>query len=128
MKNSDYWNIYRKNSAPCMLSQYGNGSLINYGIIVLGPVFLSTFFVLYQWWKIEPHNSSRLVTFLIVICQFWPQYQMFRIIFLGLCKQADQWRKELDIYQKCIGSLGLYCCLSSNLHLYIIDSWKSYVI
>ena len=74
---------------------------------ILSPIFLSTIFTLFHWWKIESKSLKQLMSTLpLVICQFWPQYRAIRMLYLGLWKQDSTWEYEHHILKRDIISLG----------------------
>ena len=85
------------------LEYYGH---VLFGLFVLFPVLFSFFFTFYHWWKLEGNWKKRSLTFPLLLLQFWPQYRMIRIIFLGLLKKSSNWKKEKEILQRNISSIG----------------------
>ena len=84
-----------------------------WGIIMLGPVSLATMFNFPHWLKVEKHWGTkltwkvRLILFLSVVFQIFPQVNAGRILYLG-CKKDKRWKKQKDIYEKNISPLGTY--------------------
>ena len=103
---SEYWKILHKNDPYCVNSGDGSGSHPLFGIAIISPVIISTLLTLLQWWNIEANTKNRLVTFPIVLCQCWPQYRSMRILYFGLWKKISQWKDELELQKKNVGSLG----------------------
>ena len=77
-----------------------------YGYVMLAPILLMTFFSLRQWWRLEKKHY-RWLTFPLVILQLYPQYRAIRILCLGLMKKSS-WRKEKDIFDRDLSSLGKF--------------------
>ena len=77
-----------------------------YGYAMLVPILIMTIFTLRQWWRLEK-SWNRLWTLPLVVFQFFPQYRALRILYLGLWKKAS-WRKEKDLYDRDLNSLGMY--------------------
>ena len=73
---------------------------------MLAPILIMTIFTLRQWWRLEK-SWNRLRTLPLVVFQFFPQYRALRILYLGLWKKAS-WRKEKDLYDRDLTSLGMY--------------------
>lgn len=80
-----------------------NGSHPRFGIAMLFPIIISTLFTLYTWWNIETDHK---LTLPLVILQCWPQYRAGKILYLGLWKQVNEWKKEQELYKKAIGNIG----------------------
>ena len=87
---------------------------------MITPVFIVTFFILFQWWRIEEKRLKRIMTFPLVLLLCWPQYRVARILYLGLWKQISQWRKENDIVKKEIGNLGKIFFTSFRKGIYLL--------
>ena len=49
---------------------------------------------------------NRLITLPLVICQVWPQYRILRILYFGLIKKSNQWKKENEHLKKDVSCLG----------------------
>ena len=77
-----------------------------YGYAMLVPILIMTIFTLQKWWKLEK-EPNRLSTFYIAILQLYPQYRALRILYLGIRKKAS-WRKEKNVYEKDLSSLGKF--------------------
>ena len=102
---SEYNTIHR-NLTPYCDSESKDGSHPRFGIAVISPVFISMIFVLFHWYKTENTPKKRLLTLPLVIFQIWPQYRILRILYFGLIKKSDQWKKENEDQKKNIHSLG----------------------
>ena len=91
-----------------------------YGYAMLVPILIMTIFTLQKWWRLEK-EPNRLSTFFIAIFQLYPQYRALRILYLGIRKKAS-WRKEKNVYEEDLSSLGkkfyLYenCCETTGMH------------
>ena len=77
-----------------------------YGYAMLAPIIFMTIFTIRQWWRLEK-GWNRLWTLPLVLFQCFPQYRALRILYLGLQKKAS-WRKEKDLYDQDLTSLGIY--------------------
>ena len=75
---------------------------------MLFPVILSTVFTLPQWWRIEGKSQikNKIVTFILILLQLWPQWKMLQILYLGLIKRDENWKQEKDKLMRNIGYLG----------------------
>ena len=80
-----------------------------FAMSMLFPVILSTLFVIPHWWKQEKPKGRLLKTLPFVIFQFYPQYKMAEILYLGLWKTDKQWKAKKDFLMKEMGSLGNFC-------------------
>ena len=78
-----------------------------YGSVMLIPVLLTTLFTIPHWWKKEETTKKRILTFPLLLTQFWPQFQVIKV--LKLVIQGDsQWKVEKEKLEKEISSLGKY--------------------
>ena len=86
-------------------SFYGHGK---FGYAMLIPVFLSMFFITIQWWNNERKTShkNKIGTFFLVLLQFYPQWQMLKVLKLGLWNLDIKWREKKEEIVKNLGSLG----------------------
>ena len=91
---------------PYCLNNEKDGSHPKFGIAVISPVFLSTVFILFHWYKTEKNMLERMMTLPLVICQVWPQYRILRILYFGLIKKSNQWKKENEHLKKDVSCLG----------------------
>ena len=81
----------------------------NFALAIACPMICSTLFTLPHWWEMEKNNHKRILTFPIVILQFYKQYKMFQILYSGLWKKDCNWRQqkaEIDIN---ISFIGNFC-------------------
>ena len=80
----------------------------NFAIAMLCPILASMIFLLPQWWNFEKETSiqNRIWTFLLVLIQFWPQWKMLQILYLGLCKKNHVWKTEKEKLTRNVGSIG----------------------
>ena len=72
------------------------------------PILLSMTFLLPQWWKFEKDTSlqNRIWTFILVLIQFWPQWKMLQLLYMGLWKKDPDWEKEKEKLKRNVGFLG----------------------
>ena len=86
-------------------SFYGHSK---FGYAMLIPVFLSMFFITIQWWNNERKTSykNKIGTFSLVLLQFYPQWQMLKVLKLGLWNIDVGWREKKEEIVKNLGSLG----------------------
>jgi len=97
----EYWKIKRKFRNYCsQRSRTVDGSHQYFGMAMLTPVILATFFTLFQWWRIEENWSKRLKTLPFVLLLCWPQYRVVKILYLGFWKKVSQWKTENNILKK----------------------------
>ena len=90
----------------CRESNDYSGRHPKFGMSIISPVFLSTIFLLFHWWRTESNIMNKLITFQLVICQIWYQYRIARILYFGLIKQNRRWRTENENLKKNVSSLG----------------------
>ena len=86
-------------------SFYGHGK---FGYAMIIPVFLSMFFITIQWWNNERKTSykNKIGTFFLVLLQFYPQWQMLKVLKLGLWNIDIRWKEKKEEIVKNLGSLG----------------------
>ena len=75
-----------------------------YGMTMLGPMLLVLILTFPHFWKLEKHNWKKTLPIFLLFS--WPQYRSARVIFFGLFKKNPKWRKEKDVYERNISSLG----------------------
>ena len=76
-----------------------------YGSVVLIPIVLATLFVIPHWLKREKTLKKRLLTFPLLIGQFWPQWQIIKVLSL-MKKKNPQWKIEKEKLEKELSSIG----------------------
>ena len=77
------------------------------GYMMIIPLILSTILLVPHWWKNERSKKHKLLTILLLILQFWPQYRVFRILWLKYIKKNVEWSvEELRIIKGTIGNIG----------------------
>ena len=111
---ADYENsksLIEANSYNETICKSVGGSFYGYskfGYAMLIPVFLSMFFITIQWWNNERKTSykNKIGTFFLVLLQFYPQWQMLKVLKLGLCNIDIKWREKKEEIVKNLGSLG----------------------
>ena len=81
------------------------------------PMILSTIFILPHWWQMEKTLHKKIFTFPFVILQFYPQFKMIQILYLGIYKKEKHWKKEKDVLKKDVSSIGKSLCLSYYFQL-----------
>ena len=79
-----------------------------FAIAMFCPIVLNTLFVIPHWWNIERKTSTKkkFFTFLLVLIQFWPQWKMIQVLYMGLIKKDPEWIKEKEKIQRNVGNLG----------------------
>ena len=75
-----------------------------YAMTMLGPMLLVLILTFPHFWKLEKHNWKKTLPIFLLFS--WPQYRSARVIFFGLFKKNPKWRKEKDVYERNISSLG----------------------
>ena len=77
------------------------------GYMMIIPLILSTILLVPHWWKNERSIKHKLLTLPFLILQFWPQYRVFRILWLKYIKKNVEWSvEELRIIKGTIGNIG----------------------
>ena len=76
-----------------------------YGSVMLIPILITTLFSLPHWLKRENTWKKRLFTFPLFIIQFWPQWQVFKILKL-MWERSTKWKSEKEKMEKEVSSLG----------------------
>lgn len=94
-----------------------------YGYAMLAPILLMTIFSIRQWWRLEK-KQHRWLTFPLVILQLYPQYRVIRILYLTLMKKTS-WRKEKDIFDRDLSSLGKFVYESHTSIHFPFSNYKS---
>ena len=77
----------------------------NYGKVMLIPIMLATLFTIPHWLKRENTLRKRLYTLPLLLGQFWPQWQVIKILRL-MTKRNPQWQTEKKNLEKEVSSLG----------------------
>ena len=79
-----------------------------FGFAMLCPVLLSMGFILIQWWNNEKNTSlkNKIGSLALVLLQLYPQWQMLKVLKLGLWDKDIIWRKEKEIILMNMGGLG----------------------
>ena len=79
-----------------------------YALAMLCPILLSTVCMIPQWWNIERKTSTKnkIWTFFLVLMQFWPQWKMIQVLYMGLIKKDPEWKKVKENLLRNVGNLG----------------------
>ena len=90
----------------------------NFALAMLMPVLLAMLFILPHWWNNEKKTTScnKIFTFALVLLQFYPQWKMLNVLYMGLWKKNAKWKEEKERFQKNIGSLGKFLKRFLYLH------------
>ena len=78
----------------------------NFASMMFGPLTASILFTIPHWWRSEDTWFRRMVTLPLLLGLCWPQYRAVRILVLGLCMKVSYWRKEKDVIDKDVSSIG----------------------
>ena len=75
---------------------------------MLVPVLLAMCFILPHWWNNENNTSllNKICTLILVLFQFYPQWKMLQVLYLGLWKKDVKWKEAKENHQRNLGSLG----------------------
>ena len=76
-----------------------------FGTMVLIPIILGTLFTIPHWLRRENTWRKRLMTFPLLILQFWPQWETFKVLRL-VWKNDNKWKDEKEKLDKEISPLG----------------------
>ena len=76
-----------------------------FGTMVLIPIILGTLFTIPHWLRRENTWRKRLMTFPLLILQFWPQWEAFKVLRL-VWKNDNKWKDEKEKLDKEISPLG----------------------
>ena len=77
-----------------------------FGFMMLCPIILATLFVIPHWLKREDTTLKRILTFPLLVGQFWPQWQVIKVLKLIKERRTQKWRKEKEKLEKEVSSLG----------------------
>ena len=86
-----------------------------FGSMMLVPIILATLFVIPHWLKREDTTLKRILTFPLLVGQFWPQWQVIKVLKLIKERRTREWREEKEKLEKEVSSLG------NNFLLFIAD-------
>ena len=76
-----------------------------FGTMVLIPIILGTLFTIPHWLRRENTWGKRLMTFPLLILQFWPQWETIKVLRL-VWKNDKKWKDEKEKLDKEISPLG----------------------
>ena len=76
-----------------------------FGTMVLIPIILGTLFTIPHWLRRENTWRKRLMTFPLLILQFWPQWETIKVLRL-VWKNDKKWKDEKEKLDKEISPLG----------------------
>ena len=79
-----------------------------FGSMMLVPIILATLFVIPHWLKREDTTLKRILTFPLLVGQFWPQWQVIKVLKLIKERRTREWREEKEKLEKEVSSLGNY--------------------
>ena len=71
---------------------------------MLGPIVMTLIFTFPHFIRLERRAIKKVWPLLLLM--LWPQYRATRIIFLGMILKDKRWKKEKDIFQKNLSSIG----------------------
>ena len=86
-----------------------------FGSMILVPIILATLFVIPHWLKRENTTLKRILTFPLLVGQFWPQWQVLKVLKLIKERRTREWREEKEKLEKEVSSLG------NNFLLFVAD-------
>ena len=79
---------------------------------MLAPVLLSWIFVAKQWYQTEQGMKQKLVTFPLLILQFYPQYRALRVLYHAKWRKTNGWQRMKDAWELEISHLGAVMLLN----------------
>ena len=104
------WDVYSDLGLiyALLTGDIGSESHPKFAIAMFCPVLLNTVFMIQQWWNFERKTSTKnkIWTFFLVLIQFWPQWKMIQVLYMGLIKKDPEWIKEKENLLKNVGNLG----------------------
>ena len=77
-----------------------------FGSMMLVPIILATLFIIPHWLKREDTTLKRILTFPLLVGQFWPQWQVLKVLKLIKERRTREWRGEKEKLEKEVSSLG----------------------
>ena len=86
-----------------------------FGSMMLVPIILTTLFIIPHWLKREDTTLKRILTFPLLVGQFWPQWQVLKVLKLIKERRTREWREEKEKLEKEVSSLG------NNFLLFVAD-------
>ena len=104
------WDVYSDLGLiyALLTGNIGRESHPKFAIAMFCPILLNMVFIIPQWWKFErkTNTKNKIWTFLLVLIQFWPQWKMIQVLYMGLIKKDSEWIKEKEKIQRNVGNLG----------------------
>ena len=81
-----------------------------FSLAMLTPVLLTMLFILPHWWNNEKNTTLRnkIFTFALVLLQFYPQWKMLNVIYIGFWKKDANWKEEKENLLRNVGGLGKF--------------------
>ena len=82
----------------------------NFTLAMLMPVLLAMLFILPHWWNNEKKTTlcNKILTFTLALLQFYPQWKILNVLYMGLWKKDVKWKEEKERLQQNIGSIGKF--------------------
>ena len=98
-----------RNESDHVTADLNKGILKEFGMMMILPLILNTLLTLPHWFVSEKTWPRRLITFILVILQLYPQYRSIRILWLSFCrKNLTQSKKEQTLVGTSISHVGKY--------------------
>ena len=101
-----YNNLSTYYKTLCPEGRFIGGKDPHFAIALMCPLLLSTLFILPHWWRLEGNHCQRIITFPIVLLQFWPQYRMAKILYMGLWTNSKKWKEEKVAITRNVSHIG----------------------
>ena len=104
------WDVYSDLGLiyDLLTGNVGRESHPKFAIAMFCPILLKTVFLIPQWWNIERKTTTKnkIWTLFLVLIQFWPQWKMVQVLYIGLIKKDPEWIKKKEYLQRNVGNLG----------------------
>merc|ERR1711971_181029 len=100
-----------------------------FGSMMLVPIILATLFIIPHWLKREDTTLKRILTFPLLVGQFWPQWQVLKVLKLIKERRTREWREEKEKLEKEVSSLEPFLESVPQVHIILMvaigDIWGS---
>merc|ERR1711971_1514054 len=91
-----------------------------FGSMMLVPIILATLFVIPHWLKREDITWKRILTFPLLVGQFWPQWQVLKVLKLIRERRTREWREEKEKLEKEVSSLEPFLESVPQVHIILM--------
>merc|ERR1711971_9966 len=98
-----------------------------FGSMMLVPIILATLFIIPHWLKREDTTLKKILTFPLLVGQFWPQWQVIKLLKLIKERRTREWREEKEKLEKEVSSLEPFLESVPQVHIILMvaigDIW-----